>query len=121
MLGRGCAPAAAEWRGCYQFLLPVTPGGAESEAKLAGAEKGAASRMEKEAAPVRAATAPPSDECGCCRLPRANEEVMVDADVETTREVGRRRIRGGDGAMEDRVAVRCSCCALVIIDGKRVV
>ena len=47
----------------------MTPVGAESEAELAGAEEGAASRMEKEAAPVRAATAPPSDECGCCRLP----------------------------------------------------
>ena len=46
---------------------------------------------------------------------------MVHADVEKTREVGRRRIRGGDGAMEDRVAGRSSCCALVIIDGKRVI
>jgi len=83
--------------------------------------EGAASRMEKEAAPVRAATAPPSDECGCRRIPRADEEAMVDVDVETTREVGRRRVQGGDGAMEDRVAVQYSCCASVIIDGKRVV
>ena len=46
---------------------------------------------------------------------------MVHADVEKTREVGRRWIRGGDGAMGDWVVVRCSCCALVIIDGKRVI